>query len=571
MFAKISAINFFSWKELEFDFKSGVTLISGQNLDDNTSEGSGKSSIPNALCWGLYGQLPKDVNIDDVIKTGEKDCCVIITLENGTEIVRSRKPNELAIELPNGDDYSAGDVIKGKDMKETQKLINELIGMSFDTFCQSVYFAQNYSNKFITANQEEKAKILSELQDLSIFDRASKKASELLKTNKTKNEKLILYKMNDESMFKLYEEQYKTYCNLSDNFDNKKLQDLDNITLRYHKLCDEIKDIELQAATITNLDSISIKHKELEETNNYLNECNKKLYLIEQLKFQKQKAIDNQSCPTCGQSISTNTCKEIEIPSNKDLLNQKLILEEEISMIGVEYTSLLNSKSVNDKLIYRLSNLTEQRTILSSEISKLEDANNPYIHKITEFSEKLEQLKTNIELTKKNIDSCITENYHLEFLKDGFKEIKSYVFQSLLSELNHKANHYLKDLFEVPAYITFDNISEEGDISKIKTTVMLDGYERSLGLLSGGQFRRVQLAVDFALSDIVSNRSKNPINVRILDEAFKDLSEVSQSKVIDILQTMKGSTIIIEHNSLIKNIVNNVYNVQLKNGTSARA
>ena len=98
MFKTIKAKNFFSWKQLEFDFNSGVTLITGDNLDDNTSEGAGKSSIANALCWAIYGQLQKDTNIDDVITTGQKSCIVEVELTDGTHIVRSRKPNQLYIE-----------------------------------------------------------------------------------------------------------------------------------------------------------------------------------------------------------------------------------------------------------------------------------------------------------------------------------------------------------------------------------------------------------------------------------------------------------------------------------------
>src|SRR5665213_2123658 len=94
MFKRITAKNFFSWESLEFDFQSGVTLITGENLDDGTSEGAGKSSIANAMCWALYGQLPKDTNIDDVIRTGEKSCIVTVQLTNGCLLYTSPSPRD---------------------------------------------------------------------------------------------------------------------------------------------------------------------------------------------------------------------------------------------------------------------------------------------------------------------------------------------------------------------------------------------------------------------------------------------------------------------------------------------
>lgn len=568
MFHYIEAINFFSWGQLNFEFKSGVTLISGENLDDGNSEGCGKSSIPNALCWGLYGQLPKDVNIDDVIKTGEKGCFVTIVLKNGWIIQRSRKPNDLCI-IESGGGWAERAEIRGKDVKETQKMINDLIDMSFDTFCQSVYFAQNYNNKFITANQEEKAKILSELQDLSIFDRASKKANDLLKQAKVDLSILDTDQKSKQYLKKVHTDSFNTFCQLSDDFGADKLKQLDDIIDRSSILSKKILQIQSEIKEITGLESIPQKVKELEEVEKYLDECNRKLYLIEQLEAQKQQAITNKSCPTCGQDLKNSGCEDIKIPDNTDLLQQKFTLEKQFADINNERISLMEKQNHNDKLKERLTGTIEQRNQLGKEVSRIESMNNPYLDKISEYHGKMESLEANISVNQEKIQQKTKEIQYLEFLKPGFKEIKSHVFQGLLTELNNKANRYLKDLFDITAIIKFDNVSDEGEVSKIQTKVILGGSERSLGMLSGGQFRRVQLAVDFALSDIVANRSDKPINIRILDESLKDLSEPSCAKVIEILQKMGGSTILIEHNSIVKNIVNQTFEIQLKDGISS--
>lgn len=556
MFRSISAINFFSWKNLQFDFNSGVTLITGANLDDNTSEGAGKSSIPNALCWGLYGTLPKDVNIDDVITTGEKSCCVVIILEDGTKITRLRKPNTLSIEVN-------GVIQQGKDSKETQTLINNLLGMSFDTFCQSVYFAQNYSNKFITATQENKAKILSELQDLSVFDKASKQSSE--KAKDIKNNVLLKLTMAQgytESEINHIKSEIKTYEQLSHNFDTDKNNKLEEIMIRSYNMTLKITDLENQMKSI-NFDNIENKMQESNDIEKQLIEVRNQLYHINQLKTY---AVDHTNCPTCGQDLPGS--ENIIIPDDAELKQRHQILSTQKGIVDLEVASLLTKKNYNSLLEDRLKLTIEQKNQVVIDIENTQKMENPHILH-------LDQLKVNkqgiyLKLDKINEDIVLQTQLQnrYEYLKDGFKQIKSYIFQSLLSELNRSTNRYLSELFEVPAYITFDNISDDGDISKIKTTVLLNGYERSLGLLSGGQFRRVQLAVDFALSDIVSQRSKSPINIRILDESFKDLSEQSMERLVSVLQKMSGSTILIEHNSIIKNIVNRVYKVQLQDGIS---
>jgi DNA repair exonuclease SbcCD ATPase subunit len=159
-----------------------------------------------------------------------------------------------------------------------------------------------------------------------------------------------------------------------------------------------------------------------------------------------------------------------------------------------------------------------------------------------------------------------TEKYYnqLEVLKDGFKEIKTYVFSSALSELSYRTNQFLQVLFHMPAEIKFVN-----EDLNIQTKIILKDQEMSLGLLSGGQFRRFSLAVDLALSDMVSSRKNSKVNLLILDEYFKDLSETSMEKCLDLLKSRKCPVLLIEHNSVFKNIVDNVFFVELQGGTSS--
>ena len=563
MFRSIKAKNFFSWSDLEFDFQSGITLLQGINKDDNTLEGVGKSSICEALVWCLFGQCTKDVNIDDVIQTGHKSCSVFVTLIDGTVIERSRKPNDLAIW-----GLAAAEAKRGKDAKETQKYINELIGMTFNTFCQSIYFAQNYQNKFITASQEDKAKILSELQDLSIFDKAAKLAADNLKEMKYVNLIHLTAELShDTETLGFIKSQLDTFAELSKNFDTDKLIQLQTIKEQSRILKNEMNFLEIESSTITGLDSLSAKVESAKETEKYLQECRQKLYLIEALKQQKQEALAQRVCPTCGQSINTN-CPDLVIPDNTELKEQETFLQSELVILQSEVNDLLNKQHQNDLLSQKLLYLQAYLSTIGCDIERLENSTNPYQSKIDDLTEQQKDRVKEINKTKTLITEVTKLTQDLDFLKTGFKEIKSHVFQSLLVELNTKTNKYLAELFEISASIKFDNISEEGEISKITTTVLLDGAERSLGLLSGGQFRRVQLAVDFALSEIVAQRANKPINMRILDESFKDLSEPTMQRLVDILQKMPGSTILIEHNSLVKAIVDRTFNIEYRNGIS---
>jgi len=257
MFNKIKATNFMSWEDLEFDFQSGVTLISGFNQDDGTSEGSGKSAILNALCWGLYGKIPKNTNIDDVIRDGQKNCSVELEIGPYT-IARIRNPKK-------NDLYIALDSVKsrGKDAKETQKMIEDLIGLSYDAFTQSVYFAQNYPKKFVTASEEDKVKIISEIQSLQVFDKARKNVMVSLRSE---NITLITLEKDLEKVGEMagaLSEQVSDLEVLKTLFENEKKQNIKNLKTEADELEDLIKE------KTEELDSLNVEAAEklVEELN----------------------------------------------------------------------------------------------------------------------------------------------------------------------------------------------------------------------------------------------------------------------------------------------------------------
>jgi DNA repair exonuclease SbcCD ATPase subunit len=622
----IRANNFLSWEKLIFKVKDGVTLIDGYNRDDETSEGSGKSAVLNALAWGLYGKIPKDANIDDVIKSGQKSCGVLIELE-GVAIHRTRKPNDVWIE-----NIGTNEKIKGKDARETQKMIEELVGMTFDTFCQTVYFPQNYPKKFITASQEDRGKILSEIQDLQIFDKARKEVMSLQKITQDKinNIQMDLREANLKSDHCSKEIEYikqqdaqqtearQNQLNLLNNQIRGYDHDISVAAANRQTVVNSIPQpvdpndlIVVQAALdemdqtmagirndIANIDS---HNKQLVSLQSQLNFYDRQsTTLVTKLdKLQNFVNDPSQKCPMCGSDMedadTSHAEKEIE-----DLKNQI----RENGVFVNDYTKQISEFTPHDK-----QQLTEQLTQLANQKAGYQNAKNQIEsagHQITNKNNEIALIDRNINQLNQNIANVKTQIAALEStplvdyqaqidvktqelvglreqvltlekllednqayfnrlsdLKNGFKEVKSYTFNSVLAELTVKTNKYLQQLFEVPVRLKFTN-----DNMKIGVEVTMNGETRGLGLLSGGQFRRACLSVDLALSEIVALRTGSKMNIRILDEYFKDLSESSMEKCLRLLEKLGGSTILIEHNSIFKSIVDNVFECELIDGTT---
>lgn len=631
----VIAKNFQSWKDLKFQFMDGVTLIDGWNQDDQTAEGSGKSAILNAICWCLYGKLPKDAKVDDVIKSGEKSCEVRTLLNHHIvqEIVRSRKPNDLAIVDINQK------VIKGKDARETQKMIEDLIGLSFETFCQTIYFPQNYPKKFVTANQEERGKILSEIQDLELFDRGRKEVMSLIKAE---NSKQISLKHDlDTNNLKL--ESNERAIQQQELFVQQKIQErdqrvqkyqfeiqnkqsqMDSINATIQQITNNASQLSAQSATWDNdlqeIDSqINMLQQEIAKQQNLINDqsardnrkrqlqqdLNRYRYEKESLAKKRRELVEfienpTEICPTCGTGLGVADTSHAQQELNKiesDLqekgnyatqLEADLMSMENVTDVQAINANITSMSSAITQMKQVENTIRSNRQTLETSNTQIMNQQNMYqlhareVEKYTKLiddemaivievdrnivgvlEEENRMLATTITQLTSLYSNSVKYLQDLEILKDGFKEVKSYTFNSVLNELTYKANNYLTQLFETPVDLKFVN-----DNMKIELEITINGHSRGYGLFSGGQSRRIGLAVDLALSEIIANRSGSKcVNLRFLDEYFKDLDENSMQRCLRLLEKLGGSTILIEHNSVFKSIVDNTVNVELSDETS---
>lgn len=599
MISSLHMKNFLSFEKLDFSVLSGISMIRGKNLDAGTDIGAGKTSIPNGICWVLYGKLARDNCLADaVIRNGAKSCSGELLLASGHKIVRTRKPNDLAIVHPDSS------VLRGKDIKDTQKLIDELVGMSFETFRQCVYFAQNDNNRFLNASETDKVKILSEIKNLGQFDKASKRAADKAKTfgenyasthnnmeklvtelshlEKTKND-YVVFKEKQISSYKEKQDHYQReidklsteYKRLSDNNPTQRLLDI-------QKEKDEIKsDLEALREELT---KVKIAESEAKSKTTYVS-SKKSLYRSLELEILSiEKSIgslthDEKNCGACGSVLD----KESKDKFHKHILNLRMDLDrkcKDLEALKGEITALeyqivkVNAieveTAINNAKVTLESIEKEERTLASIQPSMV-----ALEREIGRLSASFKALKTDTE----EIDKAISQVYEkiakivitvnglevvkndlkvkydiYDGLKEHFKEVKKYAFQSTLDELNQKANRYLAELYGVPASINLTNTSEDGDISKIQAEVFLDGQEV---VLSGGQERLVGFAIDLSLSDIISGRADKAVNITIWDEYFKDLDLSSMMKVQKLLSSRRGSVLLIEHSDSFKEMIDN--------------
>lgn len=167
-FKSMYLTNFCSYENLEYIFsKTGLVLISGAN-------GSGKSTFCDALPWILYGKTSKDVNSSDVVSWGSKTPTIglveLFVHGQPVHIHRARgskgKDNDLFLTI--GDDKP----IRGKDLLDTQKLIDRTLGVDYQGFILSHYIHEfSVANNFFATTAKNRKDTIDQLIDFSKIDK----------------------------------------------------------------------------------------------------------------------------------------------------------------------------------------------------------------------------------------------------------------------------------------------------------------------------------------------------------------------------------------------------------------
>ena len=172
---------------IDFDRKD-LTLVLGENLDlggDGSRNGTGKTTIINALSYALYGNALSNIRKDNLVnKTNGKNMLVSLDFfVNNTEyrIERGRKPNVLKFYV-NNEAQAATDEAQGEN-KETQEAIERILGMSHDMF-KHVLALNTYTEPFLSLKANDQRTIIEQLLGITLLSERADKIKELNRQTK---------------------------------------------------------------------------------------------------------------------------------------------------------------------------------------------------------------------------------------------------------------------------------------------------------------------------------------------------------------------------------------------------
>jgi DNA repair exonuclease SbcCD ATPase subunit len=515
---RIEIKNFYSIREIKinFDTHSGIVLIEGKNKDIGGSNGSGKSSILEAVVWGIFGRTIRKSTEEALINVYDnKDCHVIINLNNNMKIIRSKRPNFLK--------FYVGDEDKTQESStKTQELIEQTLNTNYKTFLASTIFGQHNSVDFIDATPEDKRLIIKNF--LNLDDIFSKRDTVKDLKSKYNNELKTL-------------EALVSDTNGSLNKLSSKLVEIDEGEKKFLQENDLLQedlvnyDLDKVLSLESKKDKLKSLIKELETSikqyNKFKDESEKEIRIIEKKKV--------SSCPTCGNEIKDlpqKRIKEIKNKLNEETIkfeNNKSKLEDsqkEYELIVIPFPS---SKY---KLINEWKELKSKKDYLLESKRELE-------LKLDDLAKEKASILRSIEIMK--------------FWEKAFSEsgLIKYIIRNILNFLNGKINYYLSYLSNGKFVIRFDE--------ELNEKIYTNGKQLSFVSLSGGEKRKISLATMLGLQSLLSSSKREQTNIMFFDEVGENLDQDGLDGLYILLSELKKekTLFIITHNNYLKTLIDN--------------
>jgi DNA repair exonuclease SbcCD ATPase subunit len=499
-FKKIKASNFLCFGEsgVELDLESldNIVLIKGINHDvvgENgkfSSNGSGKSSIPECIVYALYGKTiksPKKISHKDVInnKYGKK-LSVDLYFDN-YKITRSRKPDSLRVWKSEKEIFDESTEITLGGMPATQELIDNIVGLSYESFLNVCVFTDDNGSSFLELEPAEKRKVIENLLNLEKYRKYLETAKLVIKENKDNvkslNHELSLLDVNKSTL----ENNVKTIENNIQTFKQNLKLEISKIEKQIESLKDQIQDsnyeeeLEEYKKAVKKIEEIKNALKEISSKKNGISIISKKIVSeVQEKMFEKQKAenscssvlqdikninsaiskIDdkiekfknlkeNVVCDKCFGVIKPENYKEslkqaeeekqkqneFLNDKNKELENEKDDLQKKTKILADANISLKKIEEFNDKLYQQEETLNSKLNDLEK-INKPEQSDNDLI-----INEKIKVLQESIETKQKSLEEdspyqeLLDKNKNdLDTLLEKIKDIKSSIksFEELI-------------------------------------------------------------------------------------------------------------------------------------------
>jgi DNA repair exonuclease SbcCD ATPase subunit len=560
---------------LDFD-RRDLTLVLGENLDlggDGSRNGTGKTTIINALSFALFGMALTNIKKDNLInKTNGKQMVVSLDFVvdgQGYRIERGRRPNVLKF-FVNNEEKLATDDAQG-DSRETQEAVERLLGMSHNMF-RHIVALNTYTEPFLNLRANDQREIIEQLLGITQLSERAERIRELNRGTKEEigQEEMRIRAVQEAN--KRIEEQITSLEKRQDLWIKKQQEDCDKVREAIGAL--EHIDIELEIQAHRDLEIYHSNKKQIDEHNRWIRQIDQDNVKLNKQRAQLQKDLEQMQahrCFACGTEIHDNSLDTVKDKKQKEL--QELALQlltndtqksehqnelDDLGELGVAPTVFY------DNLEQALNHRNSLET-LQTNLQNRSSETDPYTEQIQDMRGQALQ-----DVSYDHLNELTKLQDHQDFLlklltnKDSF--IRKKIIDQNLSYLNSRLVYYL-DRIGLPHQVLFQN-----DLS-VEITEL--GRDLDFDNLSRGERNRLILSMSWAFRDVWESLYR-PVNLLFVDEMIDSgLDTQGVENALAILKKMgrerHKSIWLVSHRDELAGRVENIMKVVKENGFTSYA
>lgn len=607
----LKAQNLFSLGDVELNLdKQGLLLITGHSEDEGGNNASGKSGLSNkALLWILFGQTASGDKADSVINRfadPKASCIGSLDLEsnNGCKfrIIRSRRPNKLTIL-----DLSTHEDISCKAEKDTQTLIDKILGRTREIFLQTDFFGQGKAANFLDLASKAQMDLLETILPFEALNKLGEDAKGFL--DKLKVLQSVVERDASECNGKILEaqRQERELSAAIDSWEAKHLAaitaieaeiaaipskpDLETKTFEYKQMLSKLHSREEYETKLSELNASVIANKKtvigFENTKN--------LYSIERNNIKYvPKPKEHNVCPTCNQNITSDLYERLHTDYEKYYTDLKDI---EYRLTECNKNIILIQDYIKDDtdIIHNIEAFIKQIDVITVELAKIEDAHrndnlavliknmeelklevNPYERLYNNNASALTGAMAALGHHKLSLANIDNDKKALEFWQEAFnKELKNEFLTKVCPFIESRANIHLNGLGNGQIKIrvsTLKTLKSNEDRSEFNVSVLSSSGGATYDSLSGGEKQMTNFAMGLALADLAETQVSGPSKFMVLDEPFMSLDARNSENLVGYLNSYllskKETILMVSNEETLKALIPNRIHVIKENGVS---
>jgi len=508
---QIKLHNYLSHRNTKLNLiKDGLYLILGRNKLTGLSNGAGKSGlVQDPIPYAYFGESNRCLGAgDNLITDGQDKMYVEITsIKNKKRITvrRERIRNKTTKLTINGK--------CGNSIKETQAVLEKIIGMDYDTFRHSVGFEQGKMSSFSKLLPTEAKSVLMRILQLDKYDGYYKRAKEIVNDLKSKHDEIEmeLSLLGDTDVSPNTESRRDTESRVKTV--QKQLSKIEKEYKRYLEIENEREEIK----------------KQLDELKN--KEYHYKIK-IDQLRKKIEKFIQLKSCPFCLQKIFS--AHKVSIKKASLIEIKKLEKQAKIIDVQIKEGTIKMPKSIADKV----EQSREQDNELREELGNLK-ARLVSIEETDKELVKAKKKKATLAHNKKLLLNKMND-YLLLMNAFGKNGIQAYIIDNIIPEIQNIANDIIGRIVDLQLNMQTQKQLKSGKESETLDIIISDSNgDKSYYNYSGGEKTLIDFALRIALSVILSRRSGTQIETLILDEPFGFCDARNKAKIMDAINFVR--------------------------------